>query len=181
MRTPKPFPPETAARMKELLRQAKTLAEGKRIQAILMRALHDSTPAQIAEATGLTINTVRILHSQFLRMGEAVLVGRPGRGGARNRHLSEPDEQKFLAKFLDKAKQGGILEVSAIHNAYEKMLGKSVSKSTVYRLLSRHGWRKIAPRASHPKRDEALAEPFKKVSAKSSKKNARSMGAGKSS
>lgn len=167
--------------MKELLHQAKTLAEGRRIQAVLMRAAHDSTPMQIAEATGFTINTVRALHSQFLRMGEAVLVGRPGRGGARHRHLSPKEEQALLAKFFDKAKQGGVLEVSAIHEAYEKAIGKPASKSTVYRLLARHGWRKIAPRASHPKRDEALADPFKKALKQSSRKSGKSTGKRKSS
>lgn len=181
MRPPRPFPAGTAERMKALLRQAKTPADIRRIQAILMRAAHDSTPKQIAEATGLTLHTVRAIHSQFLRKGEAMLIDRPGRGGARHRLLSLEDERGLLAGFVDKAKQGGILEVSAIHAAYEKAMGKPVGKSTVYRLLSRHGWRKIAPRASHPKRDEALAEPFKKASTKSSRKNARSTGMRRSS
>lgn len=181
MRPPKPFPPGTSERMKVLLRQAKTSSDTRRIQAVLMRAAHNSTPQQIAEATGLTLNTVRILHSQFLRHGEAILVGRPGRGGARHRLLAPKEEQALLARFADKAKAGGVLEVSAIHAAYEKAIGKPVGKSTVYRLLERHGWRKIAPRASHPKRDESLAEPFKKASRKSSPKNGRSTGKTKSS
>ena len=176
MRPPKPFPPGTAERMKVLLSQAKSLAESRRVQAVLMRATHNSTPQQIAEATGLTVNTVRIIHSQFLRYGESILVGRPGRGGVRNRLLSAKEETDLLAAFLEKAKKGGILEVLAIHQAYEKALGKPVNRSTVYRLLSRHGWRKMAPRASHPKRGEALAEPFKKASKKFLRRNGRSTG-----
>ncbi|MEI7926144.1 MAG: M17 family peptidase N-terminal domain-containing protein [Chloroflexota bacterium] len=35
----------------------------------------------IAALTGLSVHTVRVIHSRFLREGEAWLTGRPGRGG----------------------------------------------------------------------------------------------------
>jgi transposase len=38
-------------------------------------------------------------------------------------------------------------------------LGQPVKASVVYRLLARHGWRKVAPDTRHPKSDpEAQAE-----------------------
>jgi len=39
-----------------------------------------------------------------------------------------------------------------------------VAASTVYRLLERAGWRKVAPRPSHPRKDPAAEEAFKKSS-----------------
>ncbi|MEY4489549.1 MAG: hypothetical protein RIQ79_2057 [Verrucomicrobiota bacterium] len=58
MRPPKDFPLGTAARMKELLRQeAGSVADQRRIQAVLMRALDASRPERIAEVTGLSVTT----------------------------------------------------------------------------------------------------------------------------
>jgi hypothetical protein len=37
------------------------------------------------------------------------------------------------------------------------------SNSTVYNLLTRHGWRKLMPRPFHPKRDIAAQNAFKKT------------------
>jgi hypothetical protein len=34
--------------------------------------------------------------------------------------------------------------------------------STTYRLLARHGWRKVQPDTKHPKSDPALQDEFKK-------------------
>jgi hypothetical protein len=34
-------------------------------------------------------------------------------------------------------------------------LKSAVARSTVYRLLERHGWRKVVPRPRHPKTDIA--------------------------
>ena len=53
--------------------------------------------------------------------------------------------------------------MSGIKKAYEQELGKSVPKSTVYRMLARHNWRKIVPRPRHPKADIEAQEAFKKL------------------
>jgi len=42
-------------------------------------------------------------------------------------------------------------------------LGYKVPASSVYRMLERHGWRKIVPRPSHPKADPQAQEAFKKT------------------
>ena len=51
----------------------------------------------------------------------------------------------MLQEFLYQSELGGILEVSQVKAAYEQAVGHGVPKSTVYRMLARHGWRKIAP------------------------------------
>ncbi len=53
--------------------------------------------------------------------------------------------------------------VSDIKAAYEAKIGRKVPKSTVYRMLERHGWRKIALRPHHPKTDPLAQESFKKL------------------
>jgi hypothetical protein len=46
--------------------------------------------------------------------------------------------------------------------ADEKAIGHETSKSTVYNLLARHGWRKLMPRPFHPKRAPAAQDAFTK-------------------
>ena len=70
---------------------------------------------------------------------------------------------KIHARFLNKRKEVEYFIVSKIKEAYEKLLGREVPHSTIYRMLERHGWRKIAPTPSHPKADPQAQEAFKKL------------------
>lgn len=162
MRPQAPFPPNTATRMRQLLKQAKTVPEALRIQAILMRASSASSPQEIAAATGLAINTIRLLHSKFLRQGESILIDRTGRGGRRKAKLSKADEEAFLQQFHDAAAAGKVITVDEIKLAFEKQVGHTVNVSSIYRLMARAGWRKIVPRPRHPKKKPDAEEGFKK-------------------
>lgn len=150
--------------MKALLRQAKDVAEQRRIQAVLMRACDALPPAKIAELTGLSVHSVRVLHSRFLREGESCLVGRPGRGGRRRSLLSEDQVKTLLESHAPAAAQGGIVVANVFKRDYERLVGHKVALSSVYRLLAKAGWRKLAPRPSHPKKDPAAEAAFKKTS-----------------
>lgn len=164
MRPPKDFPADTAERMKVLLKQAKNVAEQRRIQAILMRASDALPPVKIAELTGLSVHSVRVLHSRFLREGEACLVGRPGRGGRRRTLLTEDQAKTLLDSHAPIAAQGGIVVADVIKRDYERLVGHKVALSSVYRLLAKAGWRKLAPRPSHPKKNTDAEAAFKKTS-----------------
>jgi transposase len=71
-------------------------------------------------------------------------------------------ERTLLKPFLSNAEAGGVLTVSEIQRAYAERTGKAVAPSTIYCLLDRHGWRKVAPRPRHPKADVAAQAAFKK-------------------
>lgn len=150
--------------MRVLLKRARDVAEQRRIQVVLMRASEALPPEKIAELTGLSVNTVRVLHSRFLREGESCLVGRPGRGGRRHSLLSEAQAQSLLAAHAEEAAQGRMISASALKRDYEKMVGHKVAIASVYRLLAKAGWRKVAPRPSHPKKDPLAEAAFKKTS-----------------
>jgi transposase len=117
---------------------------------------------EVALAVGFSPATVKKLWSQYFSGGEEVLIGQ-GRGGRRRANLSLEEEQKLLVYFFNKAESGEVLVVNEVKAAYEKAVGRTVPKSTVYRMLSRHGWRKIAPRPRHPKADPQKMEAFKKT------------------
>ncbi len=173
MRPPKPFPAGSTQRLQQLLKTASSVAEQRRIQAVLMRALGTSAPESIAQVTGLSVNTVRVLHSRYLREGEGFLVGRPGRGGRRHSLLSAEQEAELLQRHLHSAGEGHMIEAGAFRHDYEKQAGHPVAASTVYRLLAKAGWRKVVPRPSHPKKDPVAEAAFKKSSPGSSHRRRR--------
>ena len=63
---------------------------------------------------------------------------------------------KFLAPYIDKARNVGIIIVPPLQAELERRLGRSVMPSTVYRLLLRHVWRKLSPNKQHPKAARSL-------------------------
>lgn len=161
------FPKNAKEVLSELLEEAETKADFKRVQAVWLRVTLGLSYEQIAQGVGLAVNTVRCLCSRFRTQGPAALRRGPGRGGRRKQNLSPEEEKEFLRPFLETARQGHILHIGAVKEAYEKRVGRTVPKSTVYRLLKRHGWRKLAPRRQHPKADLAKQDVFKKNSARS--------------
>ena len=157
----------TVEALKVRLKQARTIAEFQRIQCVLMRATLDCTAGEIAQVLGWAVATVHITHSRWAREGEA-LFKLKGKGGRYNENLTEAEEAEVLAPFIERATTGGVLKVAEIQAAYEAQAGKAVPNSTIYRLLKRHGWRKVMPRPRHPKADVAARGVFKKSSAGSS-------------
>ncbi len=85
-------------------------------------------------------------------------------GGRRRFTLTMDQEREFLAQWEAKAKSGSVLAVPPIHAALIERLGRTVAPSYTYRLLARHGWRKVQPDTKHPKSDQAAQEEFKKNS-----------------
>jgi len=156
-------------KLRQMLFQTRTKADFQRVQCVWLRAALNLSSADTATAVGLKQSTVKIIQSRYFREGEKVLLG-TGRGGKRYSNLTEQEEDELLSSFFEKARAGGVLVVSEIKAAYEAKAGKQVPKSTVYRMLSRHGWRKIVPRPKHPKADLAEQEEFKKNSPHSSRK-----------
>ncbi len=118
---------------------------------VIHNALVDPRPAQeIALHVGLAEQTVHNLISQYNRHGPETLEG-PGKGGRRRSYLTWEEEVEFLKPFLQKALTGQDATANKIKTSLEDKLGHSVHKTTVYRLLKRHGWRKIVPRPVHIK------------------------------
>ena len=169
MRPRKKVSDDQKRRIEEMMRSSRDVDDFKRIQSVWLRVIFDMSLEEIAEATGLKANTIRMIHSRFLREGELALIG-VGRGGRRRQNMTFEEELKFLEQFLEKSRRGEILIVSEIKRSYEEKRGNEVPKSTIYRLLARHGWRKISPRPYHPKGDKAAQEDFKKNSRRSSTK-----------
>jgi transposase len=152
----------TIAALADRLKRADSHAQYQRIQCVLIRATLGSTAAQIAQLLDWSTATVHVIHSRWAKEGDA-LFDLGGRGGRHHQHLSPVEEDRLLAPFTQKAQAGGLLHVSEIKQALEKKLGAAVASSTVYRMLGRHGWRKVVPRPRHLKADMQAQEAFKKT------------------
>lgn len=152
----------TVARLAERLKRASSHTEYQRIQCVLIRATLGSSAPEIAQLLGWSTATVHVIHSRWSKEGDAIFDLR-GRTGGNHRHLDHAHEQQFLAPFVEQARSGGMLSVAQIRLAYEQRIGKTVAASTIYRLLERHGWRKLVPRPRHPKADVAAQAAFKKT------------------
>jgi transposase len=118
--------------------------------------------AEIARHCGVSKATVHAVISRYNRLGVAA-IETPGRGGRRRQYLTLEEEQDFLAPFFAQAERGETTTVGQIWQAFEQRVGHPVDDSTVYRLLDRHGWRKVMPRPKHPKSDPHTQEAFKKT------------------
>ena len=70
----------------------------------------------------------------------------------------------MLDEVLREASEGGVLVIPRLKPLIEARLGKTLALSSVYRLLARHGWRKLAPDTQHPRGDPARREDWKKNS-----------------
>ena len=140
--------------------------ELREAQAVLLPALHGLSLEDTGRLIGRSRATVVRLRGRFNRGVEHPEEPARQWGGRRRQNMTPEEEAAFLAPFFEQAKQGGILVVAPIKAEYEKALGRKAPDSTVYRLLARHGWRKIAPRPRHPKGDPQAQEAWKKNSPK---------------
>lgn len=152
----------TVQRLAERLKRAGSHSEYQRIQCVLIRATLGSSAGEIAQLLGWSTATVHVLHSRWAKEGEAIFDVH-GRGGRHHQYLTPEQEQELLAPFVQRAQGGGMLTVAEIQQAYRERSGRQVARSTIYRLLERHGWRKVVPRPRHPKADVAAQAAFKKT------------------
>ena len=136
----------------------------KRLKALLLYG-EGFKRSEIADKTGFVKTYITELAGKYRRGGIEAIVGNHYKGNRRN--LSFDQEAALLEPFKERAALGQMVEVSEIEKAYEKACGHSLENSSgqIYRVLKRHGWRKVMPRSKHPKKaTEAEIEASKKLS-----------------
>ena len=142
--------------------EAETLEELRCAQAVLLPALLDATLEETAAVMGVGRATVPRYQARLRRRLAQPAQAPPKWGGRRRASMSEEEERIFLAPWAKLSEKGGMLVVSPLRAALSQRLGRPVAASVVYRLLARHGWRKVAPDTRHPKSDPAAQEEWKK-------------------
>jgi transposase len=159
---------------REVLARAQTVEQLRQAQAVVLPLDYGLSLEQTARAIGRSVPWTCRLRNRFLA-GEIVGDGqRESRGGRRRQNMSAQQEREVLAPFLNRALTGGILVVGQVKAELEATLGRPMALSSVYNLLHRHGWRKLAPDKSHPQSDPVAQQEWKKNSPSGSPKSTRS-------
>jgi transposase len=130
----------------------------------------------VAEAVGLSCSSVYRRKAEYLGEGESTLFT-DGWGGRRHGTLTRAQEAEFVAHFEDAARKGQMVTASAMAAELARRAGRPASAMTLYRILARHGWRKVVPRPRHPEADPARQEAFKETFRSSWRPPARATGA----
>jgi len=147
----------------QTIANAVTLEQLRQAQAVVLPLRFEMSLAQTAQATGLSAGWVSKLRNRFIQ-GKPVGDGSvPARGGRRRQNFTLEQEAELLQPFLQQASEGGILVVGQIKPQLEAALGRPMALSSVYALLHRHNWRKLAPDKRHPQSDLVAQEEWKKT------------------
>ena len=130
----------------------------RQAQAVVLPLDYGLSLEQTARAIGRSVPWTCRLRNRFLA-GEIVGDGqRQSRGGRRRQNMTTEQEREALAPFLERASNGGILVVGQVKAELEARLGRTIALSSVYNLLHRHGWRKLAPDRRHPQGGSLCAQ-----------------------
>lgn len=143
----------------EIKEQRKTISDkktDKRLYAVQLRG-EGYTNREIAEKLDTSDKMVSQWVSMYINQGgmEAIL---PKKRIGTHRNISYEEEAEFISYYKQEAEKGHIVDVKEIEAAYVQKVGHKISSAQIYRVLSRHGWRKIMPRSKHPQKanDEAI-------------------------
>lgn len=155
------FEPAVIESAQKLLGSAKTIREMRRAQSILLPAIFGLTREQTAAAIGLSASRVGGIQAEVRNPN---LQAKGSHGGRRRQTMTLEEEERFLRPWVEKAASAGMVIVPPLHEALEQQLGRKLHHSQIYRMLARHGWRKLSPDSVHPKADVAKQEDWKKNS-----------------
>ena len=135
-------------RIKEAVKKNKNKRVEKKLQVLIMRHENKGNE-EISARTGYNVRYITTLMGQYKKQGleEFIRIKQT----SHNRNMSVEQEAKVLAKFEEEADAGHELTVNQIRQGLESELGKETSVAYAYRVLKRHGWRKVMPRPKHPK------------------------------
>ncbi|MEW5967543.1 MAG: winged helix-turn-helix domain-containing protein [Pseudomonadota bacterium] len=150
---------------KELLRTAKTADELRTAQAVLLPLELGLSLEQTAKAIGRSVGATCNLRTRYCKVARREREAPRSKRALRNRaNATLEREAQILDEVLAGAMRGGVIVVPPLKDKIAERLGKPVALSTIYRMLARNGWRKLAPDTAHPQGDAAAREDWKKNS-----------------
>ena len=120
-----------------------------RLKVLELRA-KGASANEVAAATGFHAGSVTRLVAKYRDHGIEAIAG--NHYGGNHRNMSMAEEAAILAPFKERAEKGELVEISEIAKAYQQAVSHPMSNAQIYRVLHRHGWRKVMPRSRHPKK-----------------------------
>lgn len=153
---------ENAAEIEEIRKTNTDKKVDRRLYAVQLRG-EGLTNDEIAQKLGTSKKMVSQWVSAYINNGGISALLPKERIGM-HRNLSIEEEKEFLSAYTKQAEAGQIVDLNELKAAYIEKVGHSIGGSQIYRMLERHGWRKVMPRSKHPQKasDEAI-EASKKL------------------
>ena len=147
---------------RERMRSSDSAREIRVCLAVILPTEHGMSIKDAANLLGRSVRWVSHVRKSFIEQGLSTVS--ENFGGRRKANMSIVEEESFLDSFKTRARSGGVLVVSEIHAELERILSRKVHRSAVYKMLHRHGWRKLTPRKRNTKSDPLAQEAWKKNS-----------------
>ena len=156
---------ENAAEIKEVRKTITDKKVDRRLYAVQLRG-EGLTNDEIAQKLDTSDKMVSQWVSAYINNGGISALLPKERIGM-HRNLSIEEEKEFLSAYTKQAEAGQIIDLNELKAAYIEKVGHSIGGSQIYRMLERHGWRKVMPRSKHPQKasNEAI-EASKKLNQK---------------
>ena len=156
---------ENAAEIKEVRKTITDKKVDRRLYAVQLRG-EGLTNDEIAKKLDTSDKMVSQWVSAYINNGGIAALLPKERIGM-HRNLSIEEEKEFLSAYTKQAEAGQIIDLNELKAAYIEKVGHSIGGSQIYRMLERHGWRKVMPRSEHPQKasNEAI-EASKKLKQK---------------
>ena len=140
----------------------------KRLKALTMFA-KGSNCEEISKQTGYAVTYISKIVGKYVKSGLNAVAGNNYRGNRRN--MSFAEEEALLSAYKARAEQGEMIDVGEIEIAYAEKVSHPIGSGQIYRMLRRHGWRKVMPRSQHPnKASDEVIEASKKLTLRSQRK-----------
>ena len=147
---------ENAAEIEEIRKTNTDKKVDRRLYAVQLRG-EGLTNDEIAQKLDTSDKMVSQWVSAYINNGGISALLPKERIGM-HRNLSIEEEREFLSAYTKQAEAGQIVDLNELKAAYIEKVGHSIGGSQIYRMLERHGWRKVMPRSKHPQKasDEAI-------------------------
>jgi transposase len=165
---------EILKKARQAIASAETVEQLRQAQAVVLPLDYGMNLVDTAQIIGASPGWTCQLRRRFIHGQVAGSLDSPTAGGRKRQNMSQEEEREFLAPFLAQAATGGVLVVGQIKAALDKRLGRKVALASVYNLLHRHDWRKLAPDKRHPQSDPQAQDEWKKNSPKHLPKSVKS-------
>ena len=150
---------------RQAMARAKTADELRAAQAVLLPLELGLSLADTGRAIGRSVTATCRLRREFCAVSaKERLPGRCKRDLRNRAHLTFEEEAKMLDEVLKDAPRGNVIVIPALHATFEQHMGHKVALSTLYRILARQGWRKLAPDTAHPQGNPVARQDWKKNS-----------------
>jgi hypothetical protein len=130
----------------QVIRTTKSADELRAAQAVALPLLLGLSIQDTAAAIGRAPGVACRIRTRYCKVAEQRQAPARSKRSLRNHaQLELQAEAQLLQDVFGEAASGGVLVIPQLLPEFERRLGKPVALSTIYRMLARHGWRKLAP------------------------------------